>query len=1003
MERILPTPRFMKQFYITFLIVISSSVAIAQIINFPDPNFKYALLNHDPVIDSNGDGEIQISEANAAIALNIFNSDITSLEGLEHFMNITTLDCRNNNFPVLDAGFLVNMITLDFSNNPNLATINLSNLETVQNSLDLRYLNNLTSIDLGNLTEVGESIRLDENPLLTYINLQSLETLGLGFNMRSNPLITEIDLPNLVIAGGLSILSNNSLTSFSAENLVTTLMGIVVHNNHALTVFSLPMLASLGNFNMHDNNLLTSLSFPNLQTMQRWGLSWGGDIYLGREPSMTSVDFGALQTIEYNIEIERMPNVTTLNFTNLVSVGGNIDISGIDLDQLNFPNLETVKDLTYFTPNSGPLNLGSLIQARNISASGSSINLNTLETVNNLNLQGSLLTSLIMDNLLSANSIRVTNTGLNHFSVNNLTSCTQLNLSDNNLETLDISSIAGEIYSIDLNSNQLTELTLGDNLSSVTDLTLGSNNFENLDFSHVPIFGILNVSNNELVSLFIKNGTSEILRISDNPNLQFVCADEEQLEDVNTAIALSRSPRVHAHSYCSFVLGGDFFEIKGMVRSDYDMDGCDLSDAPVPFFQVQVSDGTNSGVFGGDSQGKYSFSVQEGSHLLTPLLQNPSYFNVSPSEIIRNFPTDPTPFQQDFCFTPNGEHPDLEITIVPISDPLAGFQSTYKIIYHNKGNQIQSGEIQFHFYPNTEFISSDPEVAEIDDDTLYYYFIDLMPFETRVINLIMNINGPMDTPAVHIGDFLGYGASIFPMEDDETPNDNVFGLKQEVLGSYDPNDKTCLQGESVLPETVGEYVHYLIRFENTGNYAAQNIVVKDSIDSGKFDSSTFRPLHSSHEFYTRINHDVVEFVFENINLPFDDKNNDGYVLFKIKTNNGLQLGDTFSNGAAIYFDYNFPVITNEYSTLIEDRLGTQDFDFVSKFILYPNPAKNLLKIKKIDQLLISSIEIYNMVGQLVIAIPSEVETIDISSLSSGNYLVKIHTKKGSSFSKFIKE
>ncbi len=54
----------------------------------------------------------------------------------------------------------------------------------------------------------------------------------------------------------------------------------------------------------------------------------------------------------------------------------------------------------------------------------------------------------------------------------------------------------------------------------------------------------------------------------------------------------------------------------------------------------------------------------------------------------------------------------------------------------------------------------------------------------------------------------------------------------------------------------------------------------------------------------------VEFIFENINLPFDDANNDGFVAFKIKTKSSLVLGDTFSNSANIYFDYNFPIVTN---------------------------------------------------------------------------------------------
>src|SRR5690606_35858803 len=63
-----------------------------------------------------------------------------------------------------------------------------------------------------------------------------------------------------------------------------------------------------------------------------------------------------------------------------------------------------------------------------------------------------------------------------------------------------------------------------------------------------------------------------------------------------------------------------------------------------------------------------------------------------------------------------------------------------------------------------------------------------------------------------------------------------------------------------------------------------NVVVKDVIDEAKFDVNSLVPLSGSHPFQTRIKPgNIVEFFFENINLPFDDESNDGYVVFKIRT------------------------------------------------------------------------------------------------------------------------
>ncbi len=138
-------------------------------------------------------------------------------------------------------------------------------------------------------------------------------------------------------------------------------------------------------------------------------------------------------------------------------------------------------------------------------------------------------------------------------------------------------------------------------------------------------------------------------------------------------------------------------------------------------------------------------------------------------------------------------------------------------------------------------------------------------------------------------------------------------------------------------------------------------------------------------------------------MPFDDANNDGYVAFKIKTKPSLLTGNTFSNTASIYFDYNFPIVTNTATTTIA-TLAVQDFEFSNYFNVYPNPVAEVLNIGTKDNIAVKSINIYNAVGQLVLVVPNaqDVATIDVSSLTTGNYFVKINTDKGTSNTKFIK-
>src|SRR5690606_15591278 len=445
------------------------------------------------------------------------------------------------------------------------------------------------------------------------------------------------------------------------------------------------LLNSSGGFNMHHNVALTSISVPNLQSIFKWGSSssFDGDIYLVENDAVVSVDFSALETLEGDIEIGVMNNLTSVNFDNLISVDRSIEISTIIMNELSFPSLVTVYDFVYYNNIPSTLSLASLVSAHGLGAGPdflTDINLSSLQTANSVIFSSNILTSLHLDNLISATTINISDSNLTEFSANSLQTFGSLNLGFNELETLDFPSFTGNVGSLRLYANQLTDITFGPNLTSVDNLLLESNQFVTLDISNVPVMNTLNLDNNQLLTVFIKNGTNENLTIANNPNLQYVCADEDQLADVNTEILDSGSSIAHANSYCSFVLGGDYFEVKGSVKNDFNANGCDPLDNPLPYFQLHSTDGTNSGVFLSNSQGEYSIPVQEGTHTITPVLENTDYFTISPTEFTVNFPADPTPFLQDFCILPNGNHPDLEIEIIPSFPARPGFETSYKIV-----------------------------------------------------------------------------------------------------------------------------------------------------------------------------------------------------------------------------------------------------------------------------------------------------------------------------------
>ena len=161
-----------------------------QNVNIPDANFKAYLVGNTD-INTNGDNQIQVSEASAFNGFIFCSSmNISNLTGIEAFTSLTHLDCFYNSLTSLDVSGCIELTTLDCGHN-NLTSLDVSactalialNCTTNQlTSLDvsgctaLTYLdcdsNQLTSLDVrnGNNTNLNEFYPLD-NPNLTCINV----------------------------------------------------------------------------------------------------------------------------------------------------------------------------------------------------------------------------------------------------------------------------------------------------------------------------------------------------------------------------------------------------------------------------------------------------------------------------------------------------------------------------------------------------------------------------------------------------------------------------------------------------------------------------------------------------------------------------------------------------------------------------------------------------------------------------------------------------------------
>ncbi|MFN7043972.1 MAG: T9SS type A sorting domain-containing protein [Flavobacterium sp.] len=675
-------------------------------------------------------------------------------------------------------------------------------------------------------------------------------------------------------------------------------------------------------------------------------------------------------------------------------------IEAQQVKQLNIAN----KNISNLTGIEAFINLDDLGCSNNLLTA---LNVSACTNLTRLTCSSNQLTSLNVQSLTGLVALYVTNNQLTSLNVQGLNLLQILDCGRNMLTLLNVQGCSN-LTSLICYNNFLTSIDL-QGLINIRSLNCQNNVIQELDIQDSSYLYSLTCSNNNLVSLNIKNSIgsnapSYSLNFSNNPNLQYICADENEIIYVQNLITTYGYNAIcHVNSYCSFAPGGIYYNILGKTKFDFNTNGCDIADINYTNLKFNITDGINSGNMIANITGDYFIPVQSGNLTITPNLENPSYFNISPESVSVNFPTQTSPFTRDFCVTANGIHHDVEIMIIPTVPARPGFDANYKLVYSNKGNQVENGSISLTFDDaKLDYVAANPVFNSSAVNNFTWNYTNLQPFETREIALVLSVNSPIEIPAVNIGDQINFLAEITPFTNDEIQYDNISALKQIVVGSYDPNDKRCLEGETADVIIVGEYVHYVIRFENTGTYPAENIVVKDMIDLAKFDIATLVPLKSSHDFFTIISGNKVEFIFENINLDFNDATNDGYVVFKIKTKPTLIVGDTFTNNANIYFDYNFPITTNTYSTTIT-ALSSQDFDFGTYFTLYPNPAKDILNIQSKQDVAINSVEIYNQLGQIVMASTNTLNTIDVSNLASGTYFVKINTEKGSANAKFVKE
>jgi len=381
----------MKKLFL-FLVVLGgfASFLKAQVVTIPDAKFKAYLVNNSN-INTNGDTEIQVSEATAFTGkIDCGGRRIVNLTGIEAFVNITQLSCYNNQLNALDVTKNTALITLhcyfnqltaldvskntaliqllcsnnqltalDVSKNTALKTLNCDNNQLialdVNKNTDLKnldcYANQLTTLDISKNTALAilycysnqlTVLDVSKNTALVYLDFSNNQLTALDVSKNndliqllcSNNQLTALDVTNKTDLIRLYC-SNNQLTALDVSKN-TNLIDLSCYNNQ------------LGSLDIKNgkNNIMTYMyayNNPSLACIQVDNVTnansyTGGGRWLKNETASYSTNCSAMSTTDITKnQIIAYPNPVKdlLNFSEEVSNIKIADISGKVVKQIS--------------------------------------------------------------------------------------------------------------------------------------------------------------------------------------------------------------------------------------------------------------------------------------------------------------------------------------------------------------------------------------------------------------------------------------------------------------------------------------------------------------------------------------------------------------------------------------------------------------------------------------------------------------------------------------------
>jgi hypothetical protein len=226
--------------------------------------------------------------------------------------------------------------------------------------------------------------------------------------------------------------------------------------------------------------------------------------------------------------------------------------------------------------------------------------------------------------------------------------------------------------------------------------------------------------------------------------------------------------------------------------------------------------------------------------------------------------------------------------------------------------------------------------------------------------------------------------AAFLTQESLTNNQDVF--EQTIVNEVKANLKVA------TPDVVAnaqKQIKYHIYFQNMSSDTVLNVTVVDTFGS-LLDLRKIVIGGASHGYSYSIQNNVFIWHFNQIKLPPKSKDSlksRGFVSFTSYINNQAQIGDTISNKAAVFYDYQKPIITNSAKVYVKKETSIISKDFNNESMVFPNPTDGELTLINYQN---ERVEIFDHRGSLMVVILTDENGVIQfpKELSNGLYLVK---------------